>query len=145
MHRGKASPESIGAAFARILEAERALTALLGAHPDYSVCASIRLLEREHPVNPYFIERTIKENVDNVYCRGFVYETMAALTIPELAAVRDWLLRCAAAGSPPVQDDALKARIREIHDGFLKTDIFAYEPEQTDRFIECCADFCKAL
>ncbi len=61
-------------------------TALLEAHPDYSLAATLERLQAAAPVNPVFPE-TLKKNCDNLYCRSCVAECARELYLPELHAL----------------------------------------------------------
>lgn len=66
------------------------LCQVLAGHDDYSLVASLKRLQEEHPVNPVF-EHTLKENATCEYHRAYVYENMKYLYLPETAIVGKWL------------------------------------------------------
>lgn len=76
---------------------QHSLSLLLEASPEFSLNESLRELRRSHPVNPNF-EMTLKGNVENDYCRSFIYELSVMLYEPGTAIFADLLRKAMASG-----------------------------------------------
>ncbi|HRR32508.1 MAG TPA: alpha-N-acetylglucosaminidase TIM-barrel domain-containing protein [Kiritimatiellia bacterium] len=82
--QGKAGASEVKAAGARCVSVLTALRDLLALHDDYSLNASMAKLQAIHPVNPCF-EQALKGNVENGYCRSYIYELFNDYYLKQLA------------------------------------------------------------
>ena len=94
-----------------------ALADILAADPDYSLNHSLQKLHEGGKVNPNF-EETLKGNVEDDYCRSFVYELFPALYLPEFEAWAEFVRT----GDSP--EEAMK----NIRENFYSTPLAEFKP-----------------
>jgi hypothetical protein len=68
-----------------------ALRDLLALSEDFSLNDSLQKLKREHVVNPYFEERTLKGNAGHLYCRNYIYELFDGIYLSEAKVYLDFI------------------------------------------------------
>ena len=74
------------------------LAELLGSHNDYSLYATLERMRSVTDVNPDF-ERTLKNNAECLYCRGYIYENARYLYVPEAKLLFNEVIRAARCGT----------------------------------------------
>lgn len=81
-------------AMAAALGVMDSLAETLGAHEDYSLYKTLEGLRSVTDTNPDF-ERTLKNNAECMYCRGYIYENARYLYLPEAEILFDEVKRAA--------------------------------------------------
>lgn len=79
--------KEIGRRFMKLMDV---MADLLYLHEDYSLSATMRKMEQEHPVTPGF-ETTLKRNATCDYCRSYVAECCRYLYMEEAAFMIGWI------------------------------------------------------
>ncbi len=89
------------------------LSDLLRSAKDFSVYETLKGLSDVAPVNPDF-ERTLKENILNVYCRQYATELIDEVFLKEGEEVFRWI-------KEPYELELLRKKSEEICSSFMKT------------------------
>ena len=103
----------------------RLLSELLKCGKDFSVYETLLGLSETASVNPDF-ERTIKENILNVYCRQYAIELIDNVFLQEGEEVFDWI-------GEQYDLSLLRRKSEEICEGFMKTPLLSMQkkPEKS--------------
>jgi hypothetical protein len=136
--KGKGDPKRIHALAQLSRELMDSLGEIVGSSDDFSMYASMKLLEGAKElngvvptVNPH-TEQTLKSNSENDYCRSHHFELVQYVYRPELAAYWDWVQKRLDSGNRetwkrPSEFDAME---RLIEDKFYSTPLAEMAPKQ---------------
>lgn len=102
---------------------------ILALHSDYSIGETMKRLEEEAPVNPDF-PQTLKRNVLNPYCRGYVSELFGAVYIPENNYYLSWLKGNIQSGQGEHWEETpnFSQKREELEKAFFDTPLSALQP-----------------
>jgi hypothetical protein len=137
--KGKGGPKKIRTLAQLSRELMDSLGEIVGSSDDFSMYASMKLLERAKElngvvptVNPH-TEQTLKSNAENDYCRSHQYELVQYVYRPELAAYWDWVQKQLDSGKReawkrPNEFDAME---KSIEDNFYRTPLAEMAPRQS--------------
>lgn len=108
-------------------------TELLGTHDDYIAYKTLEDIKRESFVNPYF-ETAFKKNIASDYCIGNCYETLKAISLPQMKLL----------GRKLCGEHLPQNAVSDIYDLFFDTPLEAYSTK-TDKILSDFAQICKNI
>ena len=106
------------------LNLNHALADLLSLHEDYSLYETLQGLRTVTDTNPDF-EQTLKQNAENSYCRGYIYENARYLYIPEMELLFDTVKK---ADGGELDRSRIASCGEEIRKRFYETPLSAMQP-----------------
>ena len=121
------------------------LAETLGAHEDYSLSKTLEGLRSVTDTNPDF-ERTLKNNAECMYCRGYIYENSRYLYLPEAEILFDEVKR-AACDQRELDRAAVTERIAQNKKYYFETPLcqMQAEPLSFDTVAKNAAEAIKKL
>ncbi len=108
-------------------------TELLGTHDDYIAYKTLEDIKLESDVNPCF-ETAFKKNIASDYCIGNCYETLAAITLPQMKLL----------GRKLCGDILPQNAVPDIYGRFFATPLEAYSTKN-DKKLSDFAQICKNI
>lgn len=145
LYAQNAPTNELNAAMDRAVDVMNCLADLLGAHTDYSLFDTLEYLRSVTDVNPDF-ERTLKNNAECMYCRGYVYENARYLYAPEARLLFDEVKR-AACDQRELDRAAVTERIAQNKKYYFETPLcqMQAEPLSFDTVAQNAAEAIKKL
>lgn len=113
------------------------LSDLLRCGKDFSVFETLKGLSDTAPVNPDF-ERTLKENILNVYCRQYAVELIDTVFLKEGEEVFAWI-------NAPYDMALLRKKSEEICSSFIKTPLSEMQKKPEKSLSELMKLICEEI